>query len=327
MGNNITIADVANHLGISKTTVSHALSGKRRISSDLRRQVLETVEKLGYRPNFAARVMNTRRTGLVGVLVDQFLSNPYSTTLQEELGNELSHYSMQMVLGSVKQLGQGRALLARFSDGMVDGILNTLPELDNDEAVKLAHGVPLVTYRRHREAPLTIDFAAGTGKAIDYLQSLGHRKIAIIPIASRGNIGMEDPCLTCYRKLLGETGLIFHVADVSMQAGFKVAETVFSSEATAILAGNDTIAAGLFQWAAAHKLSLPERMSVVGHDDSPLASMTSPPLTSIQLPIGPIAAHTVKVLMHAIDPGEPLPDALNIVPELVIRNSCAELCH
>ena len=70
MGNSVTIADVANHLGVSKSTVSHALSGKRRISSAVKRQVLEAVRELGYRPNFAARVMNTHRTGLVGVGVD-----------------------------------------------------------------------------------------------------------------------------------------------------------------------------------------------------------------------------------------------------------------
>ena len=83
MSNHVTIADVANHLGVSKSTVSHALSGKRRISTEVRRQVMEAVEELGYRPNFAARVMNTRRTGLVGVLVEN-LNNPHTTALLEE---------------------------------------------------------------------------------------------------------------------------------------------------------------------------------------------------------------------------------------------------
>lgn len=62
-------------------------------------------------------------------------------------------------------------------------------------------------------------------------------------------------------------------------------------------------------------------MSIIGHDDSPLAAMTFPPLTSLRLPIGPIAAHTVQVLMHAIDPAEAMPEALILIPELIIRNS------
>ena len=161
MSNHVTIADVANHLGVSKSTVSHALSGKRRISTEVRRQVMEAVEELGYRPNFAARVMNTRRTGLVGVLVEN-LNNPHTTALLEELGREFSRHSIQMVLGTADRLENGRTLLGKFSNGMVDGILNTLPELDENEAQKLAGGVPLITYRRHRDAPLIIDFAAGT---------------------------------------------------------------------------------------------------------------------------------------------------------------------
>ena len=133
MSNHVTIADVANHLGVSKSTVSHALSGKRRISTEVRRQVMEAVEELGYRPNFAARVMNTRRTGLVGVLVEN-LNNPHTTALLEELGREFSRHSIQMVLGTADRLENGRTLLGKFSNGMVDGMLNTLPELDENEA-------------------------------------------------------------------------------------------------------------------------------------------------------------------------------------------------
>lgn len=128
--------------------------------------------------------MNTRRTGLVGVLVEN-LNNPHTTALLEELGREFSRHSIQMVLGTADRLENGRTLLGKFSNGMVDGILNTLPELDENEAQKLAGGVPLITYRRHRDAPLIIDFAAGTRTALSYLNELGHRNIAIIPSDSR----------------------------------------------------------------------------------------------------------------------------------------------
>ena len=76
------MTDVARHLGISKTTVSHALSGKRPINAKLRAEILSTIEELGFRPNFAARIMNTRRTGLIGLLVEN-LKNPHTTALLE----------------------------------------------------------------------------------------------------------------------------------------------------------------------------------------------------------------------------------------------------
>ena len=81
--------------------------------------------------------MNTRRTGLIGVLVES-LKNPYTTALLEELDRELSRHSLRMVLGTTNNPEDGRELLVKFSDGMVDGILNNLPGLDEAEARRLA---------------------------------------------------------------------------------------------------------------------------------------------------------------------------------------------
>lgn len=323
MNGRVTIADVANHLGVSKSTVSHALSGKRRISAEVRSQVMQAVKELGYRPNFAARVMNTRRTGLVGVLVDS-LNNPHNTALQEEFGRAFSSYSIQMVLGTADRLEDGRSLLAKFCSGMVDGILNTLPELDADEAQELAGSIPVVTYRRHRQSPLVIDFAAGTRTALAYLLKLGHRHIAMIPSGNRMQNNLPDPCCTAYCEqmaLIGVPPQIIPVREDTLQAGYEVADRLFDGNATAVLAGNDAVAAGLIRRAIERGIRLPEHMSIIGHDDSPIAVVTSPPLTTLRLPIGPIAAHTVQILMHAVDPAVPVPEPLTIVPELIVRKS------
>lgn len=323
MSNHVTIADVANHLGVSKSTVSHALSGKRRISTEVRRQVIEAVEELGYRPNFAARIMNTRRTGLIGVLVES-LKNPYTTALLEELDRELSRHSLRMVLGTTNNPEDGRELLVKFSDGMVDGILNNLPGLDEAEARRLADGVPVVTYLRHTESPLVIDFAAGTRTALAYLTELGHRDIAIVSLGSRAEPGKPDPCLAAYRewsRCPNDPSLIFRVPEGTTEAGFELAEALFASRATAVLAGNDAVSAGMIQWAIDRNIRIPERMSIVGFDNSSLAKMTFPPLTTLDLPIGKLAAHTVRVLLAAILPDEPLPEPLTIVPELIVRKS------
>ena len=175
MGNSVTIADVANHLGVSKSTVSHALSGKRRISSAVKRQVLEAVRELGYRPNFAARVMNTHRTGLVGVVVDS-LNNPHTTALLEELGRELARYSMQMVLCSAGEVENGRLLLSKFSNGMVDGILTLIPSAkvghiglyrDEETAKPIEYFCKLPCDISEREVIVVDPMLATGGSAID----------------------------------------------------------------------------------------------------------------------------------------------------------------
>ena len=324
MSGHVTIADVANYLGISKTTVSHALSGKRQVSAELRSKVESAVEVLGYRPDFAARMMNTRSSGLVGILVDN-LNNLHTMALLEAFRRELSRHSLRMVLASSDRLDDGRALLMEFSIGMVDGILNTLPVLEEREAQELAGGIPLVTYLRHREAPLEIDLAAGIRSAIAHLAELGHRRIAIISIPDHSyDLGATNPCLAAYcaeMEKLGQQLRIFHQEGNTIESGVRLAEEVFASDATAVLAGNDSIAAGLIQWANDHGIHVPGKLSIIGHDDSSMATMISPQLTTLHLPISLLAAHTVQVLMHELNPENPMPSSLKIVPELVIRKS------
>ena len=324
MRGHITITDVANYLGISKTTVSHALSGKRQVSAELRKKVELAVEALGYRPNFAARMMNTHRSGLVGILVNN-LNNLHTMALLDGFRRELSRHSLRMVLASSDRIEEGRVMLKEFSNGMVDGILNTLPGLEEGEAQALAGGIPQVTYLRHREAPLEIDLGAGIRSAIAYLMELGHRRIAIISIPDHSyDLGASNPCLTAYcteMEKLGQQFRIFHQEDNSIESGVRLAEAVFASDATAVLAGNDSIAAGLIQWANEHGIRVPEKLSIIGHDDSALATMISPQLTTLHLPISLLAAHTVQVLMHRLNPENPIPSPLKIIPELIIRKS------
>ena len=208
---------------------------------------------------------------------------------------------------------------------MVDGILNTLPVLEEREAQELAGGIPLVTYLRHREAPLEIDLAAGIRSAIAHLAELGHRRIAIISIPDHSyDLGATNPCLAAYcaeMEKLGQQLRIFHQEGNTIESGVRLAEEVFASDATAVLAGNDSIAAGLIQWANDHGIHVPGKLSIIGHDDSSVATMISPQLTTLHLPISLLAAHTVQVLMHEINPENPMPSSLKIVPELVIRKS------
>ena len=120
---------------------------------------------------------------------------------------------------------------------------------------------------------------------------------------------------------LGQQLRIFHQEGNTIESGVRLAEEVFASDATAVLAGNDSIAAGLIQWANDHGIHVPGKLSIIGHDDSSVATMISPQLTTLHLPISLLAAHTVQVLMHEINPENPMPSSLKIVPELVIRKS------
>lgn len=324
MGKNITINDVASHLGISKSTVSHALSGKRPISEDLCKKIHLAVKELGYKPSFAAQVMNTNRTSLIGVIINS-LSNYHTTELVEAFNNALMKHKLQMILAFAATQIEGIELLQKFSYGMADAVINTLPDLHADVVKNITGNVPCLTYLRHEDAKLEIDFSSGIREAFNYLRENGHSKIAIMASQTRCNLSIDnDPCLIEYKKmtsLYGYKELVIPMKEGTIAEGVLLADRLFATGATAVIAGNDMCALGVMQRAIELGKKIPQDISIIGHDDAPTAQMSLPRLTTIRLPIEILAKHTVEVLLHMIDSGVPLPKPRTVATKLIIRDS------
>ncbi len=321
----VTIQDVADYLDVSKSAVSHALSGRRRISPELSRRVHEAIDVLGYKPNFAAQVLSRQSTRLIGVTLNDFTS-PHTIGLLDHISRELksSGYSLTLCMCTSLEKEEGVELLGRISNGMVDAIINMLPQLSVDEAVCAAKGTPVLTYLRHEVSPITLDFAAGTRQALNCFFEFGHRRIGIIGTFAR-NYGGEDPCLQAYREFMTEHKLydpnLIVSGDGTTACGHRAAEVLVPQGVTAIFAGNDVMASGILQWAHARRMTLPAELSVIGCDNSNLATATWPALTSLYFFVPQIARHTAQVLLAMIrGEGEKLPP-VNIIPQLVIRDS------
>ncbi len=323
-----TIQDVADYLKVSKSAVSHALSGRRRISPELSKRVQAAIDELGYKPDFAAQVLKSRSTGLIGVAVNE-LENPNTVTLVNELSRELkkSGYSLTLCLCESKEPGECGKLIGRISNGMVDAIINMLPQLSVEDAQDAAGGTPVLTYRRHKLSPVVLDYEHGIFQALDYLAGLGHERIGIISI-SQLYYGEADPRVIAYRKYMTAKGL-FDPALIMPGAGDTASGCegaakllALPEKVTAILAGNDLTASGIFQWAHKNNLRLPDELSVVGFDNSPLARALYPLLTSVDMFTPQVAAHTARVLLAMIGREQEEVPSIIVKPELVIRNSC-----
>jgi len=323
----VTISDVAAHTGVSTSTVSHALSGRRKISDKVRQKIFDAVTQLNYRPSYAAQVMNTKRTMLIGVLTDQS-RNPSSGVLFEALQNELVKHCYSMVLG-VAGLDEsaGRAMLTKFSTGMVDGIINMLPQIETNEAKHICAPVPVVTYQRQDSAPVYINYEDSICKVMEYLWSLGHRRIGFVTSETR-TFGGIDPTLTGFKRFLSGKNVDFdeqliYAGRNDIDSGIIAAERFCRQGVSAIFAGNDQMAVGVYQWAYTNGVKIPKDISVVGFDDSPLATAVFPQLTTVQLPLVELASHTVESLMRKIDGGTDNTQTKIINPSLVIRKSTA----
>ncbi|MBN2642620.1 MAG: LacI family DNA-binding transcriptional regulator [Victivallales bacterium] len=325
MKNKITINDVAAYTGVSPSTVSHALSGRRKISDKVRGRIFDAVEKLNYRPSYTAQVLSSKRTMLVGALVSD-CGNAASGMLFEALNAELDRHSYKMVLGiSGTSHERGMELLKAFSSGLVDGIINMMYQIDTNEAKVICSPVPVVTYLRQDQAPIYIDFESSIMTGLEYLWSMGHRRIGFITSHSRV-YNSVDPCLSGFKHFLSLKGaefdpLLVMEGNNTSENGGAIAERLYRQGVSAIFAGNDQMATGVYQWAMMNGVKIPEDLSVLGFDDSPLATAVCPPLTTLQMPVAEIARHTVESLVARIEGLAETAQTRVVCPTLIIRKS------
>lgn len=325
----VTIADVAKKVGVSRSTVSHALSGKRPITEEVRSRVQNAIRELGYQPSFAARSLVLKRTGMIGVLVSE-IQNPYTGVVLDAFERELVKHQYKVLLGlSNSDSSRIDGYIREFGSGMVDGLVNLDPQLDPVDLTRRLPQVPVVTFMRSVFAAprKTLDFAAGIEDAMKHLWLLGHRKIGFIAGPQKDASAARR--LEGYRRFYLGQHVDVHPdwvqqGDWCMESGERLIWPIITSGCTAVIASNDTMAIGAIRAMRARNVSVPRDMSVVGFDDSPLASLVDPPLTTVQVPVVELVRATVDELVDRIA-GRSQPQSEIIFPSLVIRSSTASI--
>jgi DNA-binding LacI/PurR family transcriptional regulator len=325
---NVTIKDVADYLGIAPSSVSHALTGRRRISAELVARVNRACQKLGYQPDFAAQAFRSRATGMIGIVVTDF-NNAHSAEVFAQVSAQLLRHGYLATLCLANSLddADGLAILRKISNGRFDGIINMLPQVSPADARRAAGKTPILTFLRQDLAPITMDYAAAAREMLEYLFALGHRRIGYTAISSR-NYGGEDPFALACGDILRRAGLfderLCFVGADDFATGRQAAAYFADLNVTAIFAGNDNIAAGIYQWANARDWKIPRDWSVIGADDTPFAQVLHPPLSSVNLNFPAVIEHTVNTLIAQIRGAGVAEQPLTITPSLIKRESVSE---
>jgi DNA-binding LacI/PurR family transcriptional regulator len=319
-----SILNVARIAGVSKSTVSNTFSGRKNVNPEMRRRILEIAGKVGYRPHYAAQVLATRKTMMIGVLLSE-LYNPNTAAIVQNLEQALLKYNYKMLLGlTYNNHDRGIEYLRQFATGMVDGIINTLPEVTFSEAVRECQDLPIVTWCSPApESPVYMDFPTGVQAALEHLWELGHRKIGFISLAGAIRIiGCKSDIYTNFYARHGVTPdeTLCVGGDSQAESGYRLGSVLHDRGVTAIFSGNDLMAFGILRWAREAGLRVPEDLSVIGFDDNPMATLVSPPLTTVQMPVSRLAEITVQGLIDRIE-GKPLRQQEVIVPRLIVRQS------
>jgi len=317
------------------TTVSHALSGKRPVSRQLRRRIRETADRLGYRPNRIAAAMTTGKTHTLGMVVPD-IANPFFGELLASVERVAGERGYTVIgcsseLDSTRELRDVRALLDRRVDGL---IYLASSAGDNPGLAEVAEaGVPIVALDEEMASlpdaalAVTVDNEHGGALAARHLLELGHEEPAVVagpsglPTASARLAGFAQALLQAGQRL--RSSRIVRADAYRMSSGRTAGAALLEGDETltAIFCANDLIALGVIEAARELGRDVPGEVSVVGFDDSFVASLVSPALTTVRQPLAWLGKEAANLTIDLIeDPAGP--HAGRQLPvELVVRGS------
>ena len=302
-----TLKEVARAAGVSLASASYAVNGTGSLGVGTREHVLRIASKLGYRQNLNARAMRTGSTRALGLVLPD-LNNPFFPALAQSVIQTARSHSYSVFVtdteGSEELEVQSLRLLVEHG---VDGIV-WFPIGDKNTAGSLIEDIPTVVIDRTLPGIESIqaDYAGGGRLAAEHLVKSGHRSIGVIS-GPNDILSMRERCNAAVSHIKQHAALAFQVTNgFSIDLEPEVKEAIKSRGATAVFVGADLIALGVMQYARSIGIAVPEKLSVVGFDDIPWAQISQPPLTTVEIPVGDMAAEAVEaVLRKSRDHGEP----------------------
>ncbi len=329
-----SLADVARLAGVSAGTVSRVLSRPEMISEATRTRVLAAADRLGYVANGAARALAMRKTHTVGALVPRFGTSSFPTLVQA-LESALAVEGYTLLLSAPDHArAQDPALIRALLGRGVDAV--ALLGADQPAAVfdlLRAHRLPYVLMwaQDSEQGPcIGFDEQAAAALVVDHLADLGHRQIGFIG----GRTVDNERARRRFRGVLqavARRGLTLHPdalleTDYGFREGFEAMQGLLQRRlpVTAVVCGNDYLAAGALSALAAARVAVPRRMSVASFNDNDFAPYLHPPLTTVRVPIRAMGAESARHLIAQLAGERPVAPPLLPV-ELVVRGSTARV--
>lgn len=323
----VTLKELAEKIGVSRTTVSRVMSGnaeKYRISEKTVKKVKAAAEQYGLMPNQVAQNLRLKKTDTIGLLIPD-IANPFFANLAQVVEEELrAHGKMLLLCNSNENTDLEAETLTNIVRRQIDGLLVAPVGLSGDHFQSLA-GKPIVFIDRYfydLDIPhVSTDNHAGAYKATRYLLDQGHKRIACIQ-GLRATVSNQDRVVG-YERALKESGATPNVLGdgFTIENGYDSALELLSLEEkpTAIFTLNNLIAVGALQALRERNVKVPEDMSLISFDEQPYFALTSPPVTTIRQPVKQIAKEAVQKLLVRLN-GEST-TSLMIQPEIIERKS------
>ena len=325
----VSMNDIARVAGVTESTVSRALANSPRVKLETRRRIQRIAREMEYVPSAIARGLATKRTSTIGVvLVD--MADPFSAGVVGALDSNARDLGYSVILSTYGRSPSGelnaiRLLVQQRVDAIIvpDPLVadSTLPQLERI-------GVPIILLNKKSYAfSVGTDNIDGARQAVDHLCGLGHRRIAYIGGSRSEDEDTErragyEYALTGY-GICRDPSLITE-GDGWHEGGQRCMQQLLALQnpPSAVFCFNDLTASGALQAAYRAGVRIPEEVSVVGFDDSSLASLLVPPLTTVAQQCDQMARLALQMALDLMD-GHPSPARFTLPGKLVVRQSTA----
>ena len=301
----VTIYDVAREANVSMATVSRVVNANQNVKPATRKKVLKVIEELGYRPNAVARGLASKKTTTVGVIIPD-ISNSMYAELARGIEDIATMYRYNIILSNSDQNeNKELQLLETMLGKQVDGIVFMSDVISAELLYEMQRSpTPIVLAGSIDEsaaiASVNIDYYGAAYEVVKKLIDNGHKKIAFVsgPFTSRINKAYK---LKAYQEALTDAGIEFDENLVvecnnTYDEGIEAAKTLASYEPTAYFVSNDEMSIGVLHGLGELGKKIPEDAEVISYENSKLARMARPTLTSVAFPLYDIGAVSMRLL-------------------------------
>ncbi|WP_421662543.1 catabolite control protein A [Lysinibacillus telephonicus] len=303
----VTIYDVAREANVSMATVSRVVNGNQNVKPATRKKVLEVIERLEYRPNAVARGLASKKTTTVGVIIPDISNNIYAEAARG-IEDIATMYRYNIILANSDQNEEKElSLLDTMLGKQVDGIVMMSDAVTPKLRQSMEHSpVPIVLAGSVDEldqfASVNIDYFQASYEAVQMLITNGHKRIAFVSGPLQNTINSKFK-LEGYKKALEDANIstdenLIVSDEGTYDSGVEAWETLsaLNEPPTAFFAGSDELAIGIIHGAQDNGKNVPEEIEVISFENSKLARMVRPQLTSVVFPLYDIGAVAMRLL-------------------------------
>jgi LacI family transcriptional regulator len=331
----LTLEQVAELAGVSRSTVSRVVNGQAGVRDDVRRRVWQVIEDTGYRPNLAARALASNRSGIISLVIPHAFStlftDPYFPRLTQGITLACNSNDLSLTLFLFHNEEEEARLTRRIANAsQIDGVIMASSQYEDPLIPHLINNdVPLVVLGRQDRYPqvsfVDVDNKNGAYAATSHLLRLGYLRVA--HISGPLNMVAGEDRLAGYCQALSDRGRPYQEelvtgGDFTEAGGYVAMQRLLPAKPDAVFAASDQLALGAWRAIREAGLQVPQDIALVGFDDLQPPGTGRPRLTTIRQPVVRMGREAVNVLLDVIKNGAAPPRRVIFDTELVIRESC-----